>query len=374
MVTNFRVAVLDDYQHVARGHRTWHLLPDGVDGRVLPRPPVRRTSQSSNGSCLRGRRGHAGTDAVPGIAFEPADQPAPAGHHRAVQCGDRRGRGHEPGRRRLRHGRRRVPGSDPTAELTWGLILATARHIPQEDRGVRAGHWQQTVGTYLYGKTLALSGARSHGVGRRRGGPGIRHDVDRLEPELDRGAEPSRAAPPGVPKRSCSGRSDVLSIHLVLSDRTRGIVGRAGALAHEADRLPHQHLAWTPRLRSGPGRGAPGRRIAGAGLDVFDPEPLPPSHPLCSMDNVVLTPHLGYVTEGTYEIFFTPDRRGHQRLPRRESRSGSSPGRRRPLYPMNGARQSGDHRPSQAAAMSARGSAASAQGVSSSMVWRSGTS
>jgi phosphoglycerate dehydrogenase-like enzyme len=108
-----------------------------------------------------------------------------------------------------------------------------------------------------------------------------------------------------VSKEDLFRTADVLSIHLVLSDRTRGIVGE-----HELSLMkPTAYLINTSRgplvseealvaaLQAG--------RIAGAGLDVFDPEPLPPSHPLCSMDNVVLTPHLGYVTEGTYASFFT---------------------------------------------------------------------
>ena len=100
-------------------------------------------------------------------------------------------------------------------------------------------------------------------------------------------------------------RADVVTIHLVLSERTRGLIGARELGLMRRERLPRQHLARADRRRGGADRGAPGRRrIAGAGLDVYDEEPLPPDHPLRRLPNTVITPHLGYVTEETYRIFY----------------------------------------------------------------------
>jgi phosphoglycerate dehydrogenase-like enzyme len=201
-------------------------------------------------------------------------------------------------------GGRRLPGSDPTAELTWGLILATARHIPLEDRNVRDGRWQQTIGTYLYGRTLALLGlghigSAVAGVGRAFGMKTLAWSPNLTEERAEQGGAAL------VPKEELFRTADVLCVHLVLSERTRGIVGepelslmKPSAFLINTSRGPLvSEEALIAALQAG--------RLAGAGLDVFEPEPLPVSHPLCSMDNVILTPHLGYVTEGTYASFFT---------------------------------------------------------------------
>ena len=304
MVTNFRVAVLDDYQHVAEATGPWHLLPDGVEveyfhdhlsderavaQRLLPFQAVvamreRTPFPASLLSQLTNLRLLVTTG-----PFNAVIDVAEATSRGVVVCGT---------------GGQRVPRSDPTAELTWGLILATARHIPQEDRGVRNAHWQQTVGTYLYGKTLALlglghMGSAVAGVGRAFGMHTIAWSPNLTEERAQQGGAAL------VSKEDLFRTADVLSIHLVLSDRTRGMVGerelslmKPSAYLINTSRGPLvSEAALVAALQAG--------RIAGAGLDVFDPEPLPPSHPLCSMDNVVLTPHIGYVTEGTYESFFT---------------------------------------------------------------------
>jgi phosphoglycerate dehydrogenase-like enzyme len=191
----------------------------------------------------------------------------------------------------------------PTAELTWGLILALFRHIPQEDRATRAGRWQTTLGIGLKGKTLGLLGLGRLGsqvaqVGRAFGMTAIAWSQNLTEEHA------AAAGAALVPKEELFARADLVSIHLVLSPRSRGLVGAA-----ELARMkPTAFLVNTSRgpivdeaalvacLRE--------RRIAGAGIDVFEPEPLPQSHPLLALDNVVITPHLGYVTEENYRLAY----------------------------------------------------------------------
>ena len=189
-----------------------------------------------------------------------------------------------------------------TPELAWGLILSCARAIPQEHARVRAGAWQETIGTVLHGKTLGLLGLGKLGqrmvpVARAFGMEVIAWSQN-LTPERARegGAE-------YVDKEALFSRADVVSIHLVLGERTRGIVGepelsrmKAGAILISTSRGPLvDGTALLEALEAG--------RIR-AGLDVFDVEPLLESDPLRRAPNLVTTPHLGYVTEGTYQAFF----------------------------------------------------------------------
>ncbi|WP_437985465.1 D-2-hydroxyacid dehydrogenase family protein [Sorangium sp. So ce117] len=200
-----------------------------------------------------------------------------------------------------------VSGTDmlpyPTAELTWGLILALFRHIPAEDRAAREGRWQTTLGLGLKGKTLGLVGLGKLGGQVAQVGRAFGMEVVAWSQNLT--AE--RAAEVGarlVPKDDLFAGADVVSVHLVLSPRTRWLVGAA-----ELGRMkPTAFLVNTSRgplvdeaallaaLRA--------RRIAGAALDVFEPEPLPADHPLLALDNTVITPHLGYVTEEGYRLVY----------------------------------------------------------------------
>jgi phosphoglycerate dehydrogenase-like enzyme len=191
----------------------------------------------------------------------------------------------------------------PTAELTWGLILALARHIPREDHALRAGRWQTSLGIGLKGKTLGLLGLGRLGGQVARIGKAFGMEVIAWSQNLtaERAGETDAAA---VAKEALFERADVLSIHVVLSPRTRGLVGAADL----ARMKPTAFLINTSR---GPIVDEPAllaalreRRIAGAGLDVFEPEPLPHNHPVLALDNVVLTPHLGYVTEEGYRLAY----------------------------------------------------------------------
>lgn len=194
-------------------------------------------------------------------------------------------------------------GGPSTAEIAWGLILSLLRHIPQEFASVRRGGWQTTIGTDLKGKTLGLLGLGNLGSHMATIGNAFGMSVIAWSQNLT--AE--RATQFGttlVTKDELFSRSDILSIHLQLSDRTRGLVGKRElslmkptAYLINTSRGPIvDEAALIEALQS--------HSIAGAGLDVYDIEPLPPRHPLRRLDNAVLTPHLGYVTAETYAIFY----------------------------------------------------------------------
>ncbi|GIH17484.1 D-2-hydroxyacid dehydrogenase family protein [Rugosimonospora africana] len=190
-----------------------------------------------------------------------------------------------------------------TAELTWGLILALLRHIPDESRRVQSGGWQATVGRDLSGSTLGVIGLGRMGVQVAKVGQAFGMDVVAWSQNL----RPEQAAAMGaraVTRDELLSGSDVVTIHLKLSERTRGLIGEAELRSMRPDaylintsRGPIvDEAALLTALREG--------WIAGAGLDVFDAEPLPADHPLRTAPNTVLTPHLGYVTRGTYQRFF----------------------------------------------------------------------
>jgi phosphoglycerate dehydrogenase-like enzyme len=190
-----------------------------------------------------------------------------------------------------------------TAELTWALILACARHVPLEDRNVKSGGWMTTVGADLYGKTLALCGAGR--LGGIVAGIGKAFGMNLIAWSQNLTSE--RANEIGavkVDKDTLFRDADVLSIHLVLSDRTRGLVGerelglmKSSAMLINTSRGPIvDELALARALEQ--------RTIAAAGVDAYSIEPLPADHPFRRLDNMVCTPHIGYVTEGCYRIFF----------------------------------------------------------------------
>ena len=194
--------------------------------------------------------------------------------------------------------------SDPTAELTWALILALCKHVVSEDRAVRDGGWQRSIGRELAGATLGVVGLGNLGTKVARVGQAFGMEVIAWSQNL----RPEAAADVGVravPKETLLRTADIVTIHLKLSARTRGIIGAA-----EIDHLqPTALLVNTSRgplvdeeaLRSALHAGA----IAGAGIDVYETEPLPVDHPWRSTPNTVLTPHVGYVTEEGYRHHFT---------------------------------------------------------------------
>jgi len=191
----------------------------------------------------------------------------------------------------------------PTVDLTWGLILSLMRHIPEQERALREGRWQVKLGNSLEGKTLGVIGLGNLGSRVARVGAAFGMRVIAWSQNLTE----EKAAAAGavkVDKATLLREADVVTLHLVLSERSRRIIG-AGDLAQmkrsavivNTSRGPLiDQDALIAALKEG--------RIAGAGLDVYDEEPLPPGHPILSAPNMVLTPHLGYVTEENYRAYF----------------------------------------------------------------------
>jgi phosphoglycerate dehydrogenase-like enzyme len=191
----------------------------------------------------------------------------------------------------------------PTIEMTWALILASARQVALENAHLRAGGWQLTVGEGLHGKTLGVLGLGNIGSEVARIGLAFGMEVIAWSQNLT----PDRAEACGarlVSKEELFRGADILTIHLVLSERTKGLVGAAELQAMK----PSARLINTSR---GPIVDEPAliqvlrdRRIAGASLDVFDIEPLPADYPFRSLDNVLATPHIGFVARELYRTFY----------------------------------------------------------------------
>lgn len=192
----------------------------------------------------------------------------------------------------------------PTAELTWALILALLRHVPQEDAAVRAGLWQTSVGVGLHGKTLGVLGLGRLGSQVATVGAAFGMHVLAWSQNLTRERSDAVGVELAASKEVLLAASDVVSVHLVLSERTRGLIGghelgtmRPGAYLVNTSRGPIvDESALVEALRQG--------TIAGAALDVFNEEPLPANHALLTAPNLVLTPHLGYVTQENYTVFY----------------------------------------------------------------------
>lgn len=294
-----RLAILDDYQGVALTLGPWHMLPpdlqvdvfhdtlkdpDAIAARLLPfdailimreRTPFPRSliERLPNLRLLittgaRNRSVDATACAERGIVF----------------CG--------------------TPSiGEPTADLTFGLILALARDIPGQDQALREGRWQTEVGMGLEGKTLGVIGLGKLGSRVARIGAAFGMKVIAWSANLT--AETAAAVGATlVDKATLLRESDVVTLHLVLSERTIGILGAAElalmkptAFLINTSRGPLIDQAALVRvLNLG--------LIGGAGLDVYDEEPLPHDHPLLQTPNTVLTPHLGYVTEQNYRTYF----------------------------------------------------------------------
>jgi len=192
----------------------------------------------------------------------------------------------------------------PTAELAWGLILGLARKIPAEDRNVRAGGWQQTVGEGLIGKTLGIAGLGN--LGSRMAVIAKAFDMNVIA--WSQNLTQERCDEFGVQLVSKDGlmaQSDYLTIHLILSDRTRGVIS-ADDLARMKSTAYIVNTARGPIIDEDALISAlKNKTIGGAGIDVFSVEPLPTDHPFRNLDNTVITPHLGYVEEDNYGAYFS---------------------------------------------------------------------
>jgi D-3-phosphoglycerate dehydrogenase len=188
------------------------------------------------------------------------------------------------------------------AELTWALVLAASRHLALEDRRMREGRWQTTLGRMLAGRTLGIFGYGR--IGSTIAAYGRVFEMPVLvwgsERSRERALADGHQAASG--RESFFGRSDVVSLHLALNPATRGIVTAADLACMKPDALlvntARAQLIEPGALRAALQAGRPGA----AALDVFDVEPLPADDPLLKMDNVLLAPHLGYVSRDNYEV------------------------------------------------------------------------
>lgn len=191
----------------------------------------------------------------------------------------------------------------PTAELTWGMIIALARHIPREAERMRGVGWQTTIGVGLNGKVLGILGLGKLGSEVARVGRAFQMEVIAWSQNLTV-EQASSLGVARVEKDELFQRADFITIHLILSKRTRGLItARELALMKREAYLINtsrgpiiEERALIDALTN--------RKFAGAALDVYDEEPLPANHPLRKLDNVVLTPHLGYVTIENYRLCY----------------------------------------------------------------------
>jgi phosphoglycerate dehydrogenase-like enzyme len=193
--------------------------------------------------------------------------------------------------------------STPTIEFTWSLILASMRGIDREAASLRAGGWQTGLGSNLRGKNLGIVGLGN--IGREVARIGLAFGMKVIAWSQNLTEEKASAAGATlVGKQTLFREADVVTVHLVLSSRTRGVVGAAElALMKPTARLINSsrgpivdQAALIKALQA--------RTIAGAAVDVFDTEPLPADHPFRTLDNLLATPHIGYVTEELYRTFY----------------------------------------------------------------------
>jgi phosphoglycerate dehydrogenase-like enzyme len=295
----FKIAVLDDYQHVALSLADWSVLaaratvtafddhladPDAIVERLRPfdivcvmreRTPMTR-SIIERLPKLR---------LIASTATRNASIDLKAAEERGVQVVHT------------------SYTSAPTIELTWALILGSARNLVAENTSLRGGGWQQSVGDDMAGRTLGVLGLGKIGGAVAQIGNAFGMKVIAWSQNLtaERAAEVGATR---VSKEDLFREADIVSIHLVLSGRTRGLVGAAElALMRPSARLVNTSRGpvvveadLIAALTTG--------RIAGAAIDVFDQEPLPLDHPFRALPNLLATPHIGYVSRGLYGRFY----------------------------------------------------------------------
>jgi phosphoglycerate dehydrogenase-like enzyme len=188
-------------------------------------------------------------------------------------------------------------------ELTWGLLLAVARHIPRESQNIRSGNWQTTVGTDLKGKTIGIIGLGRIGSRIAKYAQAFEMRILAWSPNLTK----EKAIEAGailVTKDGLFKESDFITIHMVLGERSRELIKmddlklmKSTAYLINTSRGPLIRESDLIEILSE-------RKIRGPALDVYDTEPLNPDHPFRKLDNVLATPHIGFVTEDTYRLFY----------------------------------------------------------------------
>jgi phosphoglycerate dehydrogenase-like enzyme len=293
-------AILDDYQNCALGFADWASL-DGVSVKnfIDPIPtPDELVEKVSGCEIIVAMRERTRFDAALLARLPRLKLLITTGmRNNAIDVGAASARGISVcGTRSL---------SNPTPELTWGLLLALARHIPADVASVRGGgKWQTQIGTGLSGKTLGIIGLGKIGTQIARYAHAFDMPVLAWSPHLTKEACQTAGAELAANMDVLLERADIVTLHMVLADSTRGMIGarelgllKPTALLVNTSRGPLiDEKALVQTLIQ--------NRIAGAALDVYDMEPLPQSHPLRTLANVIATPHIGYVTRENYHIFY----------------------------------------------------------------------
>jgi phosphoglycerate dehydrogenase-like enzyme len=295
----FRIAVLDDYQHVALSLADWAVLDARVtvtvfNDHLADSDAVVERLQPFDIICVMRERTPMTRSIIERLAnlrliastgFRNASIDLKAAEERGVQVAHT---GYT---------------SAPTIELTWALILGSARNISAENASLRSGGWQRFIGDDLAGRTLGVLGLGNIGGAVAKIGTAFGMHVIAWSQNLT--AE--RAAEVGaelVSKEELFRRADVVSVHLVLSGRTRCLVGAPEL----AIMKPTARLVNTSRgpivVEADLITALKAQKIAGAAIDVFDQEPLPLDHPFRTLANLLATPHIGYVSRGLYARFY----------------------------------------------------------------------
>ncbi len=293
-----KIAILDDYQRVALRSADWSLLGD-VDlevhhDRIADRERLVETLANCDVICAMRERtaiDRALIARLPNLKLivstgqRNAAIDVQAAREAGVPvCGTR--------------------GSATSApELTWALLLAAARRLPAEFQAMRAGRWQTTIGRDLAGATLALLGLGGIGSTMARYGKAFGMEVIAWSENLDE-KRAQEAGARRVEKDDLFRGGDFVSVHLRLSDRTRGLVDARSLSLMKPDAILVNTSRGPIVAEDALLDALKNRRIGGAALDTFDIEPLPEDHPFRTLDNVVATGHVGYVTEGSYRIYY----------------------------------------------------------------------
>jgi phosphoglycerate dehydrogenase-like enzyme len=295
-----RVAVLDDYQRRAAGFADWDSLGDEIDVEFIHEsiPRERLAERLAGYEVLVLMRERTRFDAGTLAQLPRLQLVVTTGMRNAsLDVAYLRERGVTVSGTGMSSSYD-TAGVPTTTEVAWALILAVLKRVTIEDAALRAGRWQTGLPSNLGGATLGLAGLGRLGASMVAPARAFGMDVIAWSQNLTS----ERAAEVGVrevTKLELLERSDVLSIHLVLSDRTRGLIG-AGELGQMRRTAVLVNTSRGPIVdESALVRALRDQTIAAAGLDVYDSEPLPAGHPLTALDNVVLLPHLGYVSEAT---------------------------------------------------------------------------
>jgi phosphoglycerate dehydrogenase-like enzyme len=294
----FKIAILDDYQHVALESADWSAIRDRADIAVfhthIPDHLLMEELQPFEVVCVMRERTplpRRVIECLPNLKLIASTGAVNASIDLAAA------REHDI---QVVHTNYR---SEPTVEFTWALILASARNIVMESNSVRSGGWQQTVGTDLHGKTLGVLGLGR--IGSQVARIGIAFGMKLVAWSQNMTSAMAKVVGGSlVSKEELFEQSDIITIHLVLGRRTRGLVA-AAELARMKPTARLINASRGPIVDEQDLIGALERReIAGAAIDVFDIEPLPASHPFRRLDNLLATPHIGYVSDGLYRTFY----------------------------------------------------------------------